>query len=344
MPLSHIRCASARLERNGTTWTPTPAECVEHGMSRENDCGMSGELLESMYDKQQNRSENISTSALLSECPRQLVIERKDGYIVDPRRLYAAWRGEMAHRVQEGHMRPVSWGEQRVWMRHPMEPDQFVSCKPDRVDPDLGKLWDIKSAEELPKGNWKTPYPKHVKQLQMNRFIIDHAEWLGEDDPAPLKTTMVDGQKWKTYQPHPNWQSVPDWMKPAEWTGLYIEYIAFEGSTILACDKSNRVQADTPSGWKWGPRLPDIWEDDLVLALIEEHYYQVKKGLDELADPDGFVPPIPEHLAGWPVDKRSPCNWCDVRPNCMKREFDAGLPSLAGDPVRLLAPELLRAR
>jgi hypothetical protein len=351
MPLARIRCASAKLERRGELWLPTPAECVRHGMDREADCGMSGELLEAMYGKQQNRGANISTTALIADCPRQVVLERRENYTVDPRRLYAAFRGEMAHKVQEGHMRPGSWGERRVWTAHPLNPGEFISCSPDRVDPDLGYLWDIKSSEELPKGHWKTPYPKHVKQLQINAFIIRNAEWIepleaSKDGlpPLPRRTVMSGGVKWREFSPNPLWEPFPEELRPARFERLFIEYIAFEGSTVLECLKSQRVPTTDGNGTKWGPKVPDVWDDGQVIDMMEENYYDVKRGLDSLDDPVGYVPPVPPRLAGWPLDKRSPCNWCDVRPQCMQRELDEGLPSLKGTPDGVLDPKLLPAR
>jgi len=307
---------------------------VLHGYSRENDCGFSGETLEAMYEGSRTKLgaiPPISTSKLTSRCTRRVVLEATEDYEVKPQRLYDAFRGRMAHKVLENHRRPApSWGERTVWMEHPFEEGDFLGGTPDRVDPDLGILWDTKSKKALPKSHWYAPYPSDAFQCQINALLVSNAKWVnppGADmhgdeaekiyKPVPDKTVMTATGTTKYWKPNPKWLPMEPELTPAhygmDWEHFYIEYLDFEGSLIL--EVREKRQFTGKAGRTYNRYVPDIWPEEVVLERLETAYQAIKAGF---ADPKTQLPPIPEDLVGWPMDNTSPCLYCDVREACQR--------------------------
>jgi hypothetical protein len=329
VPLDLIRCASAKLERKGEVVELTPHACLQHALDREADCGMTAETLGAMFGTLQRRGRvNLSTTALIADCPREIVLERTEPVpAIDPRTLWWAFRGTLAHEVIARHRRPApTWGERRVWMRHPFVEGAYLGCQPDIVDPDVGILWDYKSKNSLPKGHWRTPYPSDNAQLQVNRFIVDNADYVEPEDrqpgeylgPLPGASTK-DGT---TYKPNPRWLAGDELnkLKPAHYGAqfehLYIVYFDFENGSLIL-ESKEYVEVPKVGGGTRKVLQPVIWDDADVLQALEANYWALKEGLE---DPVNKLPPIPDHLVGWPMDTRSACSRCNVRLNCMRRE------------------------
>lgn len=158
------------------------------------------ELLNAAIQNWQER-DYISTTMLTGGCPRGTVIERKEDFILEVDQLYASLKGTLGHRTLEHGVRPGAVAEARftttVWV--PSYGDVEFSCSPDIVTPN--SLGDWKYTETPPSFDY--PYRKHTDQLQLNRWVVNHAEnWTLDGKPFDMPfnpRTWVCEHLWVTY-------------------------------------------------------------------------------------------------------------------------------------------------
>ena len=296
MPLTRIFCADPGLKKEGRQVALPMAECLKCAATRNNPCNFTYEMLKSMYEGQQNRGDNISTTAVLAKCPRQFVLERREPYAQYPQELWDRYRGTIIHRVLEENMAPGDWGEVRVWAPVPGLGGEFISCQPDLVSPSQGILWDYKTAksDSLPK--YGDPWPDHEAQLQVNRWIIDNAVEVEAEDG--VRVPLLDS------------------MRPDEWTSLKIVYVTDKTMAVYDVTKSIQVPKVDGNGTK-AKRVVDIWSDDQVLNYMVPRYVERRQALEMYPQE---VPPVPEEYRDRSMTG-FPCDWCPVRKDCFELQL-----------------------
>lgn len=136
------------------------------------------ELLNAMLEGLQER-DYISSTFLVSGCGRGHVLERKEPYIALAEDFYAAFRGTQIHLWLEEAARPGSVAEARFFTTIN---GTEVSCSPDLIT--AQGIWDYKTTENPP---MYYPWKNHKRQVQLNRYIINHAEkWTKENIPFTM--------------------------------------------------------------------------------------------------------------------------------------------------------------
>lgn len=269
------------------------AEALEQAADREKGCGgYTYELLAWLADCQQDRGNRISTTTLTTKCLRSEALKRTMPYFEKPKGLWAAARGTFFHGVLEVHAHPRAIAEARYWTTWEGDP---LSGSPDLVDPPAGYLSDYKNAKDMP---MFYPWKGHIEQLQVNRWLVDHAdrvEYQGDEfnltDPA-IRSRFV----------------------PARWDRLEVVYMDEKGSKPMTIKKTE--QAATKVGGVKNVKVPDIWTDDRVENdLIGPRYEAAKKALN------GDVPLWDDDFK---YQSHPLCAYCPVREECGRRYFEEG--------------------
>lgn len=314
MPLARIWCADPGLKRKGQRVSLPIDECLKCALSGDPPCNYEYPVLAAMYrdDGQgpvQQRGDSLSTTAITGPCVRQLVLERKVNYIEHPDDMWARFMGTTVHGILEGNIPEGWWGEKRVIAPVPGM-QRFISCKPDLVNPIAGILDDYKKAKKFPQFGYV--YGDQQAQLQVNRWIIDHAEWVG--DTRAIKNE--DG----TESPNPDWVKFEDsgLERPEAWDQLRIVYITEDGMDVHPVKKRIKVPNKNGDGehTRW---VADIWSDEEVEEYLVPRYLERMKALQAWPDE---VPPIPDDIDKW--GKSFPCGYCPVRDECMRLEIEEG--------------------
>lgn len=260
--------------------------------------GWTFELLSALLAEQQDRGKRISTTLLTTKCLRSEVLSRLNDYTDDPRKLWASFRGTMFHGRLERHAHSDSIAEARYWVTLPNGDE--LSGSPDLVNVRLGILDDYKTNKENPK--YGKPWPGHVKQVQINRWLVDHAhrvEWQGSSYELWGFDAEISGEDLTANRAM---------FVPKQWTALRLIHLDDKGPAVLPVEKSVDVpQVGDPSKTKKA-RVADIWSDSVVEKLVMDLYVEVKAALD--ADEP---PPIP---AEFTRQAHPLCGYCPVRERC----------------------------
>lgn len=126
------------------------------------------ELLNALFSEHQERGDMVSSSALVSACPRSEIIARRTDYIAELRDLYVPFRGTMVHRTMELYQHADAIAEVRFFTTlRGIE----VSCAPDLLT--RTRLTDYKVTEQPP---FSYPWVEHKEQVEFNAFICRNAE------------------------------------------------------------------------------------------------------------------------------------------------------------------------
>lgn len=251
--------------------------------------GYTYELLAALLAEQQEREDRISTTYLLSKCPRGDFLQRTRNYSVKPGALWASFRGTMLHGRMEAHAHPRNIAEARYYVH--LDGLGDLSGSPDLVDPVLGILDDYKTCKPGGAPRYGGPWEDHVKQVQINRWLVDHAY-----------KVEYDGDEYELDDPAVRWRFVPP-----KWDSLRVIYLDVDkGPQVMTCDKSIKVVGK--NGRDKPRRVPDIWPDDQVEALVRSLYEERRE-----AHASGTVPPIP---SGFERQGHVLCGYCPVKSMC----------------------------
>ncbi len=217
-PLEEVLSMAANAEPK---WSPWPYE-----------------LLNAALQNWQER-DYISTTMLTGGCPRGTVIERKEDFILEVDQLYASIKGTLGHRTLEHGVRPGAVAEVRFHtsVYVPGEGDVAFSCSPDIVTRD--SLGDYKFTENPPSFDY--PYRKHTDQLQLNRWVVNHAEkWELEGKPFDMP---FDPRTWQCEH-------------------LYVVYLGPKEPKVIEVVKS--VDHRTPNNKVVKRKKPYVMPDDML--------------------------------------------------------------------------------
>lgn len=251
--------------------------------------GFTYELLAALLAEQQERGDRISTTYLLSKCPRGEFLQRTRDYSVKPGALWAAFRGTMLHGRLENHAHPRNIAEARYYVE--LDGLGELSGSPDLVDPVLGILDDYKTCGPGKAPRFGGPWDEHVAQVQINRWLVDHAY-----------KVEYDGEEYWLDDPKYRWRFVPP-----NWLKLRIIYLDVDkGPQIMDCTKS--IQVPAKKGGTKAMRVPDIWDDDRVRELVRSLY--AERVLTHSTDEVPAIPP------GFERQGHVLCGYCPVKAMC----------------------------
>ncbi len=263
------------------------------------------ELLNAALGEFEERGDRISTTALTAPCPRSLVLERKEDYVLTIDELWRAFRGTMIHKVLEDASRLGAIAETRFFTEIDGEP---ISCKPDLITRD-GTMYDYKNGADVPRYDYM--YQSHNEQLQFNRWIVQHHTRAEKNDRLVL---------------------LPFNPRNMEFDHLVIVYMDLDGPKVLETTKTIEVPNKTVPGTK-KRKVPDIWEDDTVLDGWEDYRGGFIPGMRPrfaaLRAAFNSYPDFPEECAevwGGPPGWGCPgFPWCPLRGKCLASRYPNGL-------------------
>lgn len=284
MPLTSVVCSCEK--------TFTPQGVLDHLDDRKSGCEFTYEVAASIIAQVQDREDRISTTTLTTKCIRSEVLKRKEPYTETLMKQWAAFRGTLYHGQLEAFEKPSSIAEARYWMN--LDGLGPFSGSPDLVDPVHGVLYDYKTNKENPR--WSYPWADHVEQVNINRWIVDHAEKVEYQGDM---LSMADPDILRRF-------------RPKEWHSLVLVYMDDKGPKVLTCTRSEEVLCK--NGNKRKARVPDIWSDDRVESLVREKYAIAKAALLPSSD----IPAIPESFQYW---QHPLCNFCPVKRRCVELEL-----------------------
>lgn len=301
MGATHVECC-------GEVWT-LGGVLEDHLKARRNNCEWTFELAAAMLSYSVAHPSNddpsrISTTTLTSKCIRQRALERSTDYVIQLADLYPAFRGTLLHGQLEKFVSPNSYGEVRfvvhdIGVQIPAikkalpRKDRSFSGSPDLVDPNVGILYDYKRTKEVPRFN--TVWGDHIEQLNINRWLVDHADEVEVKDEGLFDLTDPDVRKR---------------FVPIEWQELVIVYVDDKGPKPITVTESIDVPAKTTGGTKKA-RIPALWNDERTEQYIAEKYIAARNALTT------HLAPIP---VGWEHQSHVLCGWCPVRSLCAELE------------------------
>lgn len=324
MPLAHVACCDQVFTVEGA---------LEHVATRKNRCHWTWELLSAMFQTSVAHpshvdASRISTTVLTQDCLRSVALDRFNDYTVTPDDLWASFRGTMFHKQLEQYAASTSYGEARFFVTDlgvqipavkkaiRLKKDRSFSGSPDLVDPMAGTLYDYKRTKEVPRYSYV--YDNHIQQLNVNRWLVDHADTVevveprlpGEPGYDGLIAVRVDERgviyaTWDLLDPEVRARFVP-----VEWQELVIVYVDDRGPKPIAVTKSIDVPKVGGQGTKKA-RVADVWSDETAETFIAEKYIAARAALTT-----GSAP-IP---AGWEGQSKPLCNYCPSRTLCADLE------------------------
>jgi len=280
VPLVSVVCSCKK--------TFTPEGVLAHLADRTSGCEFTYELAASILEQQQDRADPISTTTLTAKCSRSESLKRRIPYEEELAKLWAAFRGTMYHGQLEWHAQEGSIAEARYHYDIPgLGP---FSGSPDLLDPGAGVLYDYKTNKENPR--WQYPWPDHVSQVNINRSLVDTAE-----------KVEYQGEVFNLSEPANRMRFVPQ-----RWRSLVLVYMDDKGPKVLTCTRSESKKYKNGNTGK--VRVPDLWPDEKVEALVRDRYAEYKESLKD----DGPVPPVPEAFEHW---MHPLCAYCPVKRQCV---------------------------
>lgn len=244
------------------------------------------EMIRAALDEWQER-DYISTTMLTGGCARSKVLERKEDFILDLDSLYASLRGTQVHRTLEHAARPNSIAEGRffttVYLGEKLG-EVTLSCSPDLITDDT--LWDFKvPTDQSGIPSWGYLWGDHKYQLQLNQYIVRHAE----------RWELKDGQE------------LP--FDPRDWKARHLAvcYLGPKGPKVI--EHKSKQPYIFKNGKEGTKNLPDVWGDEQVEEFLLPHLTAMVQALNA-------YPIWPEELNGAPGFEGPPGWACPGRPWC----------------------------
>jgi hypothetical protein len=252
------------------------------------------ELIKAVLDQHQER-DYISTSMVTGGCARSRILERKEPYVDRLEDRWAAMRGTAGHYALERAARPGSAAEARFFSRVYLDGygDVEVSCTPDILTED-GQLGDWKFTDNPP---MYYPWVSHKEQVNMNRYIVNHAYNWESDNPVTFNPILV------------------------EYKHLFLTYLGPKGPKTLECEKTQ--DTISPNGAKIRLSLPYVMSDEEVEGWMLPRIQALQTALDSYPKWDDSLTDAPgfEGEPGWKCPGKP---WCSL-PSCLAKRYPRGL-------------------
>jgi hypothetical protein len=247
-------------------------------------------MLRSMLEVEA-RPEGISvTNLLLNDCLRCSILEDNVSYTQDLAGLWRAWKGSMYHMVMANYGDEEAIRETRFWAKVPGM-DASIHGKPDLILPKHGTLIDLKTTRHVPM--WDKVWDDHNQQLQMYRWLVNHAA--DAEDEA---------------------------LRKLKFKSLGIWYVDDEHIKPLEVRKSFEVATKKDAKYPLKKvKLPEIWSDEAVETMISSRYKKVKNAY-EYYDETGELPPYPADVPDPMPAQYWPHQYSPVAYLCLKDYFD----------------------
>lgn len=249
----------------------------------------------------------ISTTMLTGGCPRGTVLERKMDFIYSLDLMYKSARGTQVHRTLENSARAGAVAEARfkttVYIPH--YGDVEFSCSPDLVRyNDPSGLDDYKVSDPP---SFDYPRKKHSDQLQLNRWVVNHAEsWTLNGAPFDIP------------------------FNPREWQAetLAVIYLGQDYPKTILVEKTQEVPSPNyaKNGGKMVKRrMPYVMSDeDVEENLLMPRLTNMVHALESFPDwPQGLEHP----KTGWGGEPGWKCPGPPLcwLPNCLAKRWPHGL-------------------
>lgn len=254
------------------------------------------ELLAAMFDCANDGTHEgprLSTTTLTAKCFRSTYLERTEDYVELLPRMWAAFRGTMFHGRLEQYEGPNSIAEARFHAELP-EIGPF-SGSPDLVDITRGILYDYKFTKEVPR--FDRVWPDHIEQLNINRWLVDHAHTVTYKDEDHDLTDPETRSRFV----------------PVEWQDLICVYMDDRGPKPIRAYESIQVPKKNGDGTK-PMRVAAIWSNEQARDFIVSRYTERKGYFDEQK-----VPRIPEGFEG---QGHPLCGFCANKHRCRELELE----------------------
>jgi hypothetical protein len=218
------------------------------------------ELAQAVLKEHQERGDRISTSLLTSPDPRAEVIARKVDYIGSLDDEYASLRGTMVHRTLEAYPRLGSVAEARFYTT---VDGILFSGSPDLLTEDT--VYDYKTTDNPP--GFGYAYRHHTEQVQLNAFIVRHAE------------------KWETFDHQP--LELPFDPRETNIEHAVVVYLGPKAPKVI--ETQRKVEFTTPTGKTRDVKRPYVWSDQEVLDEFRPRLHAMRAALDSYPDwPEPF--------------------------------------------------------
>lgn len=214
------------------------------------------ELLNALFSEYQDRGDNITSSSLVSHCPRAQVLARREDYVEELRALYIPFRGTMVHRTLEAYAHAEAIAEHRFYTK---VGGIEVSCAPDHFTRTV--LSDYKVTENPPMYSY--PWADHSEQVQFNAFIVRNA------------TAFSPPGTWAKSK---KWDNLPFDPRNIIFDRLQLVYLGPKWPKVLSVEKT----VD-------GKKQPDIWDDKFAARLIGSRAAKFQQALESYPEwPEGL--------------------------------------------------------
>jgi hypothetical protein len=260
----------------GPKWSPWTYELLAAALAEEQD---------------PERGKRVSTSMLVSACPRSTVLQRLEPYIGTIDDMWSWVRGSYIHYMLQAVARPNSLAE---WRFRTTLDGLRVSGSPDLITEDT--LWDYKVTENPPV--YQYPWRKHTLQVQFNRFIVNQAEsWHGPngEEDIPINPRTIVFKHCTLVYLGPKWPKVMETEKKQEFT--------------------------TPNQRVIKKNMPYVWSDDEVVAEMQPRLEAMTAAMESYPDfPEG-AERLWKGEATWKCPGPPHC----YLPNCAAKRWPGGL-------------------
>lgn len=227
-------------------WYPLDDLELQSGTDNPKWSPWSHELIMAALGEHQERGDRITVTALTASCPRGLVLERKEDYILNIDSMYASLRGTLLHAHLSKFGRMGSIAEARFYTT---VDDYEFSGSPDLLTETT--IYDYKMTENPP--GYSYPYRSHTEQLMFGAYVARHAERWDYDRPLPFDP-----------RENPVTQGV-------------IVYLGPKGPKTLVVE---RKQLFTSAAGVTSERMrPYVWTDEEVLELMRPRLHMLQRAL-----------------------------------------------------------------
>lgn len=235
----------------------TTEQALERSLTNPKWAPWSYELLASIFGEHQERGARITASALVTHCPRALVLERCEDYVADLPDLYMPWKGTMVHRTLEMYAHPDAIAEHRFFATLT---GVNVSCSPDLLTKDT--LYDYKYTENPPMYSY--PWSNHTEQVMLNAYICRNAtKWDGGGavDQDVFSTLPFDPREF-----------------PAKQVALM--YLGPKWPKLLVVEGRSEDVYNSKTGKFKKEKRPVVWTDEYVEATFGPRALLLERALE----------------------------------------------------------------